>query len=74
MKVYKIVLCIVDHDVGGDEISAILENAHYPNHCIGPKVISLESREIGEWHDDHPLNERNSRAAFESLFGNSSQG
>ena len=57
MKVYKVELLIVDHDnVGGAGIVEVLENQKYPNYCISPNVMDVESAEIGEWSDDHPLN------------------
>lgn len=34
---------------------ALLENARYPNHIMGPVVMDLEEREV-EFSDDHPLN------------------
>lgn len=69
LKVYKMVICWVDHDdVGPKEARSLLENARFPNHIIGPKVMSTEIREV-EWDDDHPLNKRTtSQAEFEDLF------
>lgn len=70
MKVYKIELLIVDHDDIGEEIKSILENARYPNHCIGPKVMNMEEREIGEWEDNNPLNQKATcRQEYNRLFG-----
>jgi hypothetical protein len=56
MKVYKVELMIIDFDDIGENIKTVLENAWYPNHCISPHVMHIESRDIGEWRDDHPLN------------------
>ena len=57
MQIHKIVLTVIDFDkVGSDGVRVTLENAHYPNRCISPHVVSVETREIGEWRDDHPLN------------------
>ena len=57
MKVYKVELLIIDHDeLGEDEIENMLENTNYPNHCINPSVMKIDSCDIGEWTDDHPLN------------------
>ena len=71
MKVHKVTLCIVDTDeVGEDEIRAIIENQRYPNWCIHPDVVEFESRDIGEWDDDHPLNQTDAaEAEFRRLFG-----
>ncbi len=57
MKAYKVVLTIIDFDeIGADEIKEVIENVHYPNRCIAPDVFSIEEAEIGEWDDDHLLN------------------
>ena len=57
MKAYKIELLIEDHDeIGIDQIIDVIENARYPNRCISPEVIGVMESDIGEWHDDHPLN------------------
>jgi len=70
VKVHKVVLLIVDHDdLGAAGLKTEIENVNYPNDCVSPNVMSIETREI-EWRDDHPLNMRNqSRAEFERLFG-----
>ena len=69
MKAYKVVLLIVDHDGIGDDIKSTIENHRYPNHCLDPRVMSIESAEIGEWHDGHPLNFKSSQAEeFKRLF------
>ncbi len=57
MNVYKIELMVIDLDqIGEQEIKAVLENTRYPNRCISPKVKNIEARDIGEWHDEHPMN------------------
>jgi hypothetical protein len=59
MKIYKVTLFIIDHDeLGEGDISETLESTKYPNRCISPEVWEIESKEIGEWSDDHPLNQR----------------
>ena len=70
MKVHKVVLSIVDFDnVGADDVKIVLENTRYPNRCISPKVESLETMDIGEWTDEHPMNNsKTARAEFERLF------
>lgn len=70
MKVYRLEIKVIDFDeVGPEEMKTILENNHYPNHCISPHVTKIESVDIGEWHDEHPLNKRNTaKQAFEELF------
>lgn len=68
-RVYKIELLVIDHDgLGESGITETLENSRYPNHCISPRVMSVDSSAI-EWEDNHPLNKRSTmRAAYESLF------
>jgi hypothetical protein len=59
MKVHKVEVMIIDHDeVGNMGVIDVLENAHYSNRCISPKVISVQTKDIGEWTDEHPLNQR----------------
>lgn len=59
MKAYKLEILVIDHDhLGEGEIRSVLENTKYPNYCINPQVMRVDEREIGEWHDDHPLNNR----------------
>jgi len=57
MQAHKVTLLIIDMDeLGSEEIKVVIENTHYPNRCIDPEVHSIETVEIGEWADDHPLN------------------
>jgi hypothetical protein len=45
-----------------------LENTHYPNHCLSPRVINVNEKEV-VWSDDHPLNKLATRdAAFDAIF------
>lgn len=71
MKVYKVTLFIIDHDrLGAEEIKSEIENYNYPNDCISPSVTAIEERDIGEWSDDNPLNNRNTcDAEYKRLFG-----
>lgn len=72
MKAYKVTLFIIDFDeVGADDIRIIIKNQKYPNHCISPDVKSIETVDIGAWHDDHPLNKKEtSDATYQTLFEN----
>jgi hypothetical protein len=72
MKVFKITLSIIDFDEVGEEgIKDVLEGSSYPNDCIDPKVEKIESRDIGGWYDDHPLNCTSTAATeLERLFSN----
>lgn len=70
MRVHKVTLMVVDFDVLGETaIKDVIENQKYPNYCIGPEVMRIESREV-DWSDDHPLNSKvDGAAAFWELFG-----
>jgi hypothetical protein len=58
MKAHLLQVLIVDHDhLGVDEVERTLEDANYPNDCIAPSVLKSQSVDIGEWDDDHPLND-----------------
>lgn len=58
MKAHKVTLLIIDLDkVGAEDIKIILENQKFPNRCISPDVKAIETVEIGEWSDEHPLNQ-----------------
>ncbi len=57
MKVYKLEIMVLDFDdIGAEGIKSMIEDSKYPNRCIHPVVKEMESRELGEWRDDHPLN------------------
>lgn len=57
MNVHKVELLIIDFDdVGKDGIASVIENTCYPNHCISPQVKNIQTVDIGEWRDNHPLN------------------
>jgi hypothetical protein len=70
MKAYKVEILIVDHDgIGAEEMKDVIENVNYPNDCISPHVMNVTAVDIGEWHDDHPLNDsRNTKAEYKRLF------
>jgi len=69
MKAYKVTLLINDHDEVGDEIKNIIEDQKYPNYCIAPLVMDIQSVDIGEWSDDHPLNKHSTmKEEFNKLF------
>ena len=68
-NVYKVELLIIDHDnIGITEVRNVLENSHYPNRCIMPKVMNMQEREV-EWSDEHPLNKRSTmNDVYKELF------
>lgn len=72
MKVHKIVLTVIDFDeLGAQGVREALENARFPNDCVNLSVASVETRDIGPWSDDHPLNKTaTAKAEMERLFSN----
>ena len=70
MKVHRLVLMVIDFDgLGADDVVTEMVNARFSNDCISPSVMDIQTREIGEWSDDHPLNcAATSDAAFDALF------
>lgn len=70
VKVHKVTLLIVDDDkLGANGVTSVIENARYPNHCIAPTVMAVETREV-QWSDEHSLNNTSTqRAEFERMFG-----
>jgi hypothetical protein len=70
MHAHVVTLTIIDLDeLGAEEIKSVIENAHYPNHCISPDVVSIETVDVGEWSDEHPLNNsETSGAEWKRLF------
>lgn len=76
MKVHRVTLCVIDFDeLGADGVASVIENTRYPNHCIYPEVRAIETRDIGEWSDGHPLNQRDTGAAeFTRLFSDAPPG
>lgn len=76
MKVHRIVLAVVDFDrLGAENVVEEIENVRYPNDCVSPNVLSIETRDCGEWTDDHPLNHEDTMAAeVERLFAGDGRG
>ncbi len=74
-KVMKVEILIIDHDgIGEQEIKEVLENAKYPNRCIGPEVKSIEIAEV-DWHEWHPLNVIKTRDdTYNELFNKQTKG
>ena len=70
MKAYKLEVLVIDPDgLGPDGIASALETARYPSRCVSPKVMVIYEKEIGEWRDDHPLNNLTTRTdEFFRLF------
>lgn len=70
MKVYKVEILVIDHDgIGPEGIKDEFENTKYGNRCMYPDVMDIQEREIGEWHDDHPLNFADKqKEEYERLF------
>lgn len=69
-KVHRVALLVIDtDDLGAEEVVEVIESTRYPNYCIAPDVLGVETREV-EWHDEHPLNRAETfDAAVADLFG-----
>ncbi len=66
MKVYKLVISIIDLEEHGETL--LVEDIKNLR-GFSPSIISIESAEIGEWTDDHPLNNSNTyNKEIERLF------
>lgn len=74
MKVHRVVLYVIDFDqLGADGVKDAIESTRFANDCISPKIGSVQTRDIGEWSDEHPLNKRSTAdAAWSALFANDS--
>lgn len=69
MKIHRIVMYVIDSDgLGAQGVKDELENTRYANDCIVPEVGEVQTRDIGEWSDSHPLNQRGSEALREEIF------
>lgn len=68
-KVHRVVLLVLDDDdLGAGGITEVIEGARYPNRCISPSVMEIDTAEV-EWDDDHPLNKSDTqREEFNRMF------
>lgn len=66
MKVYKFEVMVVDFEnLGAGQIKVELERSRY----LMANVMSVDSKEIGEWSDDHLLNHTDTMTdEFKRLF------
>lgn len=66
MKAYKIEMLVIDFEnYSEQDIKEIIENNKY----ISPQVQSIQCVDIGEWSDDHLLNNsKTSQAEYIRLF------
>jgi len=71
VKVHKLTVIVIDFDkLGADGVVSELTNARFANDCINPRVLAVETRDCGRWHDNHPLNLTDSyQQAIADLFG-----
>ena len=70
MEIHKVTLYVIDHnEMGEEDVKDTLECTRYSNHCMNPEVALIETREIGEWHDDIVYNLTDkSMQAMDDLF------
>jgi hypothetical protein len=58
MKAHILTAVVIDHaGLGAKEVVEELHAANFPNDCIHPRVGKVETFELGEWDDYHPLNQ-----------------
>lgn len=71
MKVHKLTVYVIDFDkLGANGVKEAIVNARYPNRCVSPEVLQVETADCGEWSDDHPLNKQDTHEAeLIRLFG-----
>jgi hypothetical protein len=63
MKAYKIELLVLDFENIGVSEETFRDDIEY----CSSRVMSIQSREIGEWEDSNPLN-RGDREFYNKLF------
>lgn len=68
-KAYKLEVYVLD--VHGhskkDDILMMIDNSDY--HDLHMRVINCQVRDAGKWHDDHPLNKKDTwRQTYLKLF------
>jgi len=63
MKAYKVELLVLDHANIGVCAETFKEDFEY----LFPRVMSIQSKEIGEWDDNNPLN-RGDKQFYDKLF------
>lgn len=64
MEVHKVTLLVIDLDrLGAEAVRSEIESVSYPNDGVSPHVIDLKTADCGEWGDDHPLNQSETREA-----------
>jgi hypothetical protein len=66
-KAYKIELLVLDfEDISQEEIIYLIESIKY----VDPTVMSIQSKEIDEWDDEHPLNKLDTmKQTYDEMFG-----
>lgn len=70
MQVHRVTITVIDFDqLGSDGVREALETARFPNDCVSLNVQTVETRDIGPWSDDHPLNQQDTYATeIERIF------
>jgi len=68
-KAYLLSVLVIDHDgIGIDSIKEVLHDQKFPNWCMSPTVISHKEADLGQWHDDHPLNQPGQEKRLKDYF------
>ena len=61
MKAYIANVVIIADEYDKDNVINCLEEAYDQ---IYPSVVNMQEYDIGEWHDDHPLNKKGGQEKF----------
>lgn len=71
MKLIQMTVTVIDFDgLGAEEVASTIENQKYPNWCISPKIHEIKEHDIGDWSDDHPLNQNSTcEEAYKNIIG-----
>jgi hypothetical protein len=73
MRVFKMEVMVLDFDETLDKDSVIYLTQN--NRYICPHVLAIDSRDIGEWSDDNPLNRADTqKAELDRLFNKPERG
>jgi hypothetical protein len=58
MKAHILTVVVIDfNELGAEGVVEDLQSTNFANDCIRPKVGKVETFELGEWEDGHPLNQ-----------------
>jgi hypothetical protein len=70
MQLIQMTVTVIDFDgLGAEEVANTIAHSRYPNWCITPKVHDTKVHEIGDWTDEHLLNQNSTcEAEYERIL------